>query len=176
MVAAVALAVCQLRSQGRLWWCACGQFNAWAGDVWSSHNSQHLLDPYSFTHVLHGVLLYGLVRWACPRSSQAWRMCLAIAIEALWEVFENSDFVIHRFRAVTMALDYQGDTIANSLGDILNCGVGVVLARRLGLWGSLVLFVVTELVLILWIRDSLLLNVWMLLCPSDWIKTWQMGP
>ena len=175
MVAIVLLAVCQLRIQGRLWWCACGPWSVWAGDVWSSHNSQHLLDPYSFTHVLHGVLLYGLATWAWPRLPHAWRLCLVISIEALWEVFENSAFVIDRFRTVTMAFDYQGDTIANSLGDILSCGFGVVLARRLRFWRSLTLFVVTELILLLWIRDSLLLNVWMLICPSDAIKAWQIG-
>jgi hypothetical protein len=151
--------VCQLRYQGRLWWCACGQFYPWAGDVWSSHNSQHFFDPYSFTHILHGVILCGLLTWAWPKVSPGWRLCLAVSIEALWEVLENTDFTIHRYRMLTIALDYQGDTIANSLGDILSCVIGFALARRLGLWGSLGLFVGTELLLIVWIGDSLFLDV-----------------
>ena len=159
MVAVLAVTVCQLRRQGRLWWCACGQFNLWAGDVWSSHNSQHLFDPYSFTHILHGVLLWGLLAWAWPKLSPTWRLCLAVCIEALWEVLENTDFTIHRYRELTIALDYQGDTIANSLGDILSCVVGFALARRIGLWGSVGLFLGIEIVLFLWIGDSLVLDV-----------------
>jgi hypothetical protein len=157
--AIVAAAVCQLHNQGRSWWCSCGQPTLWNGAVLSSHGSQHLFDPYSFTHVLHGVLLYGLLAWACPRLPPAWRFCLTVAIEALWEVFENTDFTIRRYRTLTIALGYEGDTITNSLGDLASCCVGWLLARRLGLRGSLVLFVTTELVLILWIGDSLVLDV-----------------
>ena len=175
LAAVLAAAVGQLRSQGRLWWCACGHLSLWSGDIWSSHNSQHLLDPYSFTHVLHGLVLCGLLAWAFPRLPPVWRLVLALSVEALWEVVENSAFIIDRYRELTIALDYQGDTIANSLGDILSCGVGFVLAGRLGFWGSLVLFCVTELVLVLWIRDSLLLNVVMLICPMDAIQAWQMA-
>ena len=104
----------------------------------------------------------------------AWRLCLAISLEAGWEVFENCDFTIERYREMTIALDYKGDSIANSLGDILSCGVGFLLTRRLGVWGSVSLFVATEVVLLIWIRDSLLLNVVMLTWPIDAIKTWQM--
>jgi hypothetical protein len=167
--------VYQLRRQGRLWWCSCGEIYLWAGDTRSSHNSQHLFDPYSFTHVLHGVILYGVLAWGIPRLRPAWRLWLALSIEALWEVFENSDFIIHRYRAATISLGYLGDTIVNSLGDILSCGIGFTLARRLGFRGSLGLFVVTEAVLLLWIRDSLLLSVVMLIHPIDAIKAWQMG-
>lgn len=159
MAAVMTATVCQLRHQGRLWWCACGQFYPWAGDVWSSHNSQHLFDPYSFTHILHGLVLYGLLAWTWPKLSLAWRLCLAVSIEALWEVLENTDFTIQRYRTLTIALDYQGDTIANSLGDILSCCTGFALARQLLFWGSVGLFVGTELMLFVWIGDSLLLDV-----------------
>jgi hypothetical protein len=169
-----AAAACQLRWQGRCWWCACGQPYLWVSDARGPHNSQHLLDPYSLTHVLHGVILCGLLAWTLPRLPAVWRLVLAVGLEALWEVIENSAFVIQRYR--TAALGYEGDTIANSLGDILSCVAGFLLARRLGLRGSLVLTLVTEAVLLLWIRDSLLLSVVMLICPIDAIKTWQTGP
>jgi hypothetical protein len=165
----------QLRSQGRLWVCACGYFLLWSGNIWSSDNSQHLLDPYSFTHLLHGFLFWWLLAWAAPRLSIVWRLTLAVTIEALWEVFENSNFVIQRYREATLALGYQGDTIINSLGDILLCALGFLLARWLGWRRSLLLFVLTELVLLLWIRDSLILNILMLIYPLDGIKEWQMG-
>jgi len=133
------------------------------------------LDPYSFTHVLHGFVLCGLLALIVPRLSQIWQLWLAVSIEALWEVLENSEFVIRRYREETAALGYHGDTIVNSLGDILVCGLGFVLARRLGLRRTLVLFVVTEVVLAIWIRDNLTLNILMLIYPIEGVKEWQAG-
>lgn len=97
-------------------------------------------------------------------------------MEALWEVLENSEYVINRYREATAALGYHGDTVVNSLGDIASCAVGFMLARRLGLWRSLALFVVTEAVLTIWIRDSLILEVLMLIHPVSAIKAWQLCP
>ena len=163
----------QLRSQGRLWWCSCDYLLLWSEDPWSSDNSQHLLDPYSFTHVLHGFLFCGLIALIAPRLRKAWQLWLAISLEAVWEVIENSRFVIERYREETAALGYQGDTIVNSLADILLCAIGFVLARRLGFRRTLALFVVTELALAAWIRDNLSLNVLMLLYPIEAVKEWQ---
>ena len=101
------------------------------------------------------------------------RFCLAIFIETLWEVIENSDAVIHRYRAATIALGYEGDSVINSLGDIASCALGVALAGRLGARASLVLLVVTEVVLLFWIRDNLFLNILMLFHPIEAIKAWQ---
>ncbi|HEX9369705.1 MAG TPA: DUF2585 family protein [Roseiflexaceae bacterium] len=175
IAAVLAITAYQLHRQGRLWWCSCGYILLWAGDTHSSDNSQHIFDPYSFTHVLHGFVLCGLLAWALPRLSWDWRLWLALALEALWEVVENTAFVIERYREATLALGYQGDTIVNSLGDILCCGIGVLLARRLGLRRSLAVFVLTEIVLVVWIRDSLILNIIMLIYPIEAIKAWQMG-
>jgi hypothetical protein len=147
----------------------------WAGNVWSSDNSQHWLDPYSFTHLLHGVVFFWLLAWLRPRLSPMWLLFIALAVESVWEVFENSAFIIDRYRETTAALGYNGDTIINSLGDILVCGLGFMLAIRLGFRRSLVLFVITELGLLVWIRDSLVLNVVMLLYPVEAIKLWQIG-
>jgi uncharacterized protein DUF2585 len=162
-----------LRSQGRLWWCSCDYLLIWSGDPWSSDNSQHLLDPYSFTHVLHGFLLCGLLSLIAPRLSALWRLWLAVTIEAVWELIENSEFVIRRYREETAALGYHGDTIVNSLADILLCGVGFVLARRLGFRLTAALFVATEVTLAILIRDNLILNIVMLIHPIDAIKDWQ---
>jgi hypothetical protein len=173
IVVVLAGTVYQLRSQGRLWWCSCDYVLLWSGDAWSSDNSQHLLDPYSFTHVLHGFVLCGLLALIIPRLSPVWQLWLAVSIEAGWEVLENSEFVIQRYRQETAALGYHGDTIVNSLGDILVCGLGFVLARNLGLRHTLGLFVGIEIALAFWIRDSLLLNIIMLVYPIDAIKEWQ---
>lgn len=162
-----------LRSQGRLWWCSCDYLLLWSGDPWSSDNSQHLLDPYSFTHLLHGFVLCGLLALIVPRMSTLWQLWLAVSIEALWELIENSEFIIRRYREETAALGYHGDTIVNSLSDILMCGLGFALARHLGFRRTLALFVLTEVTLAILIRDNLSLNILMLIYPIDAVKEWQ---
>lgn len=164
-----------LDQQGRLWICKCGRVKLWAGDIWSADNSQHLFDPYSFTHILHGFIFFWVASWLLPRLHFGWQLWLTILVEAAWEVGENTEAVIQRYREATLALGYDGDTIVNSLSDIVLCGVGVFLARRLGFWRTLALFVLTEVVLTLWIRDSLLLNILMLLYPIEAIRNWQVG-
>lgn len=168
-------AVAGLYWQGRLWICRCGRVLLWTGDVWSSDNSQHVSDPYSFTHIEHGLIFYVVLDLVFPRMRFVWKLCVALVVEAVWEVFENSAFVIQRYREVTAALGYEGDTIVNSVGDILFCALGVGIARYLGGWRAMVLLVVMEVVLVVWIRDSLLLNVIMLVYPLEAIRVWQRG-
>ena len=175
IVAVLAIAVFQLRHQGRTWWCSCHQYFLWAGEIWSSHNSQHLFDPYSFTHVLHGFAFCWLLTLGLPRLTPAWRLWLATLVEAAWEVFENTEFVIQRYREETAALGYTGDSVFNSLGDILTCILGFMIAQRLGFKRSILVFAVTEVLLLLWIRDSLLLEILMLIYPIDALKAWQIG-
>jgi Protein of unknown function (DUF2585) len=163
-----------LRGEGRLWICSCGRLLIWAGQVCSANNSQQFLDPYSFTHVLHGVAYAWLLTLIVPRLNFSWRLWLAVTLGSLWELLENSDFIINRYRTETAALGYQGDTIVNSLGDILCCLAGFVIAQRLGWRRSLVLFFLIEVVLLFWIRDSLLLETVMLLHPFEALKAWQM--
>jgi hypothetical protein len=175
LTAVFLLTALQLHHQGRLWICSCGQLWLWAGDIWSANNSQHLFDPYSFTHLLHGLAFFWILAWLLPQFNLSWRLFITIAVEATWEIIENAPFIINRYRETTLALGYNGDTVINSLADIWLCGVGFVLAQRLGWRRTLFLFSLTELILTLWIRDGLLLNVLMLLYPIDAIRTWQMG-
>ena len=165
----------QLHRQGRAWFCACGRVLAWTGEAWSGNTSQHLFDPYSFTHVLHGFVFCGLLAWGLPRAPWQWKLCLALALEALWELIENTEFVVRRYRENTMALGYEGDTVFNSLGDILACALGFLLARQLGWRRATAVFALTEIALLILIRDSLLLSVLMLLRPVEALKNWQAG-
>ena len=164
-----------LSLEGRSLWGACSGFSLWEGDIWSACCSQRLLDPYSFTHGLHGLVLGGILAWLLPRTSLPLRGLGALSLEALWEVAENSPFIIQRYREATIALGYTGDSIINSLGDVLCCGAGFVLAHHLGWKKAALVFMVTELAMLFWVRDNLTLNVLMLLCPIDAIKAWQMG-
>jgi len=175
LAALLALTAALLRWQGRLWVCDCGRVLFWTGEAWGGDTSQHLFDPYSFTHVLHGVVFAGLLALALPRVARPRRFLLAVAAEAVWEVVENTQYVINRYREATAALGYTGDTVLNSLGDIAACALGFLAASRLGAARSVVLFLLVEVVLLLTIRDSLLLNIIMLLYPLDSIRAWQAG-
>jgi hypothetical protein len=163
-----------LHAEGRHSLCTCGHFAVWVSDWCSSNTSQQLLDPYSLTHVLHGFLYFWLISLLFKRMPREWQFWLAMLIESAWEVFENTSFVINKYRTETAALGYQGDTIVNSLGDLGCALLGFVLARRLGLWRSLIVFVLIEVMLTLWIHDSLLLQMLMLVRPVEAIKLWQI--
>lgn len=175
VAAILAATVILLRAQERVWRHDCGRILGWVGDAWSSHTSQHLFDPYSFTHVLHGLAFCGLLALLASRWSWGRRLCVALALEAAWELFENSAFVINRYRAATVSLGYQGDSIVNSLGDLAACALGFAIAWRLGWRRSIIFFLVTEAALMWWIRDSLTLNIVMLIYPIEAIKIWQLG-
>jgi len=163
-----------LWAEGRMLLCSCGVFRFWVGDTCSSSNSQQLFDPYSFTHVLHGFLLFWLVALVLRRAAPAWQLWLALTLEAAWEVFENTRFVIDRYRAETAALGYTGDTIVNSFGDLTCAVAGFLVAQQLGVKRAVIVFLVLEVILAVWIHDSLLLQILMLIHPVEAIKQWQM--
>lgn len=170
------LMVVLLYSQGRLWWCKLGDYAIYVNEAWnSSHTSQHFLDPYTFTHILHGVLFFWLAALIFPKLSVAWRFFIATSVEAAWEVLENTNYTIEKYRENTASLDYFGDSILNCVGDLLACAVGFWIAFKLGWWKSLIFFLLIEIVLLLWIRDGLLLNILMLIYPLDPVKNWQMN-
>jgi hypothetical protein len=175
VAALVLLALVYLRLQGRVAWCACGGWSPVSLKVNSQHNSQHLFDAYSLSHVLHGVLFFGILWLFRRRLSLNVRAAIAAAIEIGWEVLENSPVVIDRYRTATVALGYSGDSIANSLGDVVSFVLGFYLARKLGLWWSIGLFLAVELLMLWAMRDNLTLNVLMLLWPIDAIRQWQSG-
>jgi hypothetical protein len=171
----LALLAIVLFAMGRAPWCECGYVKLWHGVVMSSENSQHITDWYTFSHIVHGFGLYGLV-WLVWRSGPlGLRLTLATAIEVLWEIIENTDLVIDRYREATIALDYYGDSVINSLADVVACAAGFALAAAIPVWASVAFFVATEVAMVLWIRDCLALNVLMLVWPVEAIKEWQMG-
>ena len=68
-----------------------------------------------------------------------------------------------------------GDTILNSVADVAAFALGYTAAIRLPVRISALVFLAVEAGLLLTIRDSLLLNVLMLLHPIEAIRVWQMG-
>lgn len=176
-VAVSTLLSCILLLLGRTWWCSCETLALWSGDPLSSHNSQHLLDPYSFSHLQHGLLFYAFF-WLLGRrfiGVKEWGFVAALFLEVTWEGLENSSLIIDRYRTATMSLGYYGDSIVNSLGDLASCAIGFLLCRRFPAIVMGALFVFIEGMMILLYRDSLLINILMLTFPVEAIKRWQVG-
>jgi hypothetical protein len=206
--------VVAMRFEGRVWCCDCDSpWTVWKGDVWTSHCSQHVLDPYSFTHFTHGLIFCVVLGWvaklldkwgasrataslpseAVPGDTRAehglsrkpsrgtwtfpvhWRFFASVLLASAWEVAENSPFVINRYRAATMSLDYLGDSVTNAVADVVCCGVGFWVSRRIGVRMSMALLVAIEIGLLVTTRDNLTLNVLMLVSPVESVKAWQMG-
>jgi hypothetical protein len=152
-----------------------GKFGLWEGNIWSSECSQRLVDPYSFSHIGHGILFFGMLWLVARRLPPSRRYLIALFVEAGWELLENSPIIINRYRSQTIAQGYDGDSVMNSLSDIVMMSLGFLIASRVRPWVSVAILLTMEIGCALWIRDNLTLNVIMLIHPIAAIKSWQMA-
>jgi len=159
--------------------CECGYVKIWHSAVISSENSQHIFDWYSLTHFIHGLAFYFILviieRISKIKIPILTKLVIAVILACGWEILENSDYIINRYRTATISLDYFGDSIINSAGDILAMGLGFWFANKRAAWQSVVVFITIEIFLLLAIRDNLLINLIMLVHPIEAIKLWQNG-
>lgn len=155
--------------------CTCGTVKFWHGAVVSSENSQHISDWYTLSHLAHGVLFYGLAHLVLGRFALHWRLAAATLIEAAWEIVENTDMIINRYREATIALDYFGDSVLNSSSDIVAMWIGFWITSRLPVWASIAFLFALEGIALYAIRDGLALNILMLTYPLEAVRVWQAG-
>lgn len=160
---------------GRTFFGPDGRFGLWEGDIWSAANSQRFADPYSFSHIGHGIVFFALLWLAARKLHERTRLLIAVVMEAAWEILENSPIIIERYRQATIAQGYEGDSIFNSMSDLLMMMGGFVLAWKLRPWQSLAVLLAMELGCLFWVRDNLTLNVLMLIYPIQAIKAWQLA-
>ncbi|MFD1158593.1 DUF2585 domain-containing protein [Roseovarius aestuarii] len=173
LTSVLVLATCAiLLWMGRVPWCACGYVDLW-GTVGTSEGSQQLFDWYTPSHLLHGFIFYAALWLVARRLPVGWRLVIATLVECAWEIAENTNAVIERYREVTISLDYYGDSVLNSFSDIVAMLVGFWLARMLPVWVSFAIVIGFELLTMAIIRDGLALNVIMLLWPLEAIRDWQ---
>jgi hypothetical protein len=177
LIAAGGIAI--LFAMGRPPICECGVVRLWTGAVNSPENSQQLSDWYTFSHIIHGMIFYagGYLlwrRWGLFGGAPArWAFPIAVALEAGWELLENSPLIIERYRSVTANFGYAGDSIINSAADIVWMSLGFWIAARLPWKATLALAIAFELMTLAIIRDNLTLNVLMLIYPVEAIRVWQ---
>jgi hypothetical protein len=160
---------------GRNLICPCGTVRFWDGWPAPGESSQHLFDWYSLSHVIHGILFFALLWLVARRLSFGWRLAIATLIEVAWEVVENSASVIEHYRTNTISVDYNGDSVVNSLADVAAMWLGFWLARIFPVWLSVVTILVLEIVALMAVRDGLFLNVLSFVWPMEAIVEWQAG-
>jgi hypothetical protein len=160
---------------GRSLICKCGFVKLWWwGAKGAPEESQHIFDIYATSHVLHGIIFYFLL-WLISRGHlSVWaRLVMAVLLESGWELFENGNYLINRYRAA--GVDYSGDSIINSVADIVSMMTGFLIASRVPPWVSVLILIATEVIVAILIRDNLLLNIISLVHPIEWITKWQEG-
>ncbi len=162
-----------LLAMGRVPICTCGTIKFWYGALNTSENSQHITDWYTFSHIIHGFIFYGVLALVWPGGSMTWKIAIATVVESAWEITENTPWIINKYRETTIALNYFGDSVLNSMSDLGAMMLGFWLASRLPVWLTVTLAIAAELIVGALIRDNLTLNVIMLLWPQDAIREWQ---
>ena len=169
----MAVQVVVLHLLGRVWICACGTIRFWVGDIHSSELSQQILDWYTPSHVIHGMIFYGILHLFLPRTPVLARLAIAVGIEVAWEIAENSPWVIEAYRKQALAAGYTGDSILNSVLDTVAMMTGFAIARLLPWQATVALALLAEVTVGALVHDNLTLNILNFIHRFPAIEAWQ---
>jgi hypothetical protein len=162
-----------LHLMGRVWICSCGSIRLWVGDIHSSELSQQVLDWYTPSHIIHGILFYGILHLLLPRAPVLLRLAIAVGLEGAWEIAENSPAVIQEYRKQATAAGYVGDSILNSLLDTVAMMTGFAIARLLPWQATVALALAAEIAVGAIVHDNLTLNILNFIHRFPAIEAWQ---
>ncbi len=174
-LALIGVQIAVLNQFGQPFFAASGRLLLWVGDPFSPDTSQQFSDWYSFSHIIHGFIFYGLLRLVAPRLPLGARLLLAMGLEISWEIAENTPFVIEAYRKQALAVGYVGDSIFNSVSDTVMMVLGFFFASRAPALVTVVLAIALELFTGYMIRDNLTLNILNFVAPMDAVHAWQAG-
>jgi hypothetical protein len=169
----LALQALVLHALGRVWICTCGTLRFWVGDIHSAELSQQIFDWYTPSHVIHGMLFYGILHLLLPRTPVLARLALAVGLEVAWEIAENSPWVIEAYRKQALAAGYTGDSILNSVLDTVAMMAGFALARLLPWQATVALALLAEVTVGALVHDNLTLNILNFIHRFPAIEAWQ---
>jgi hypothetical protein len=177
-LALIAIQITVLYDFGQPAFSTTGRIMLWVGDVWSNETSQQLADWYSFSHIIHGFIFFGILHLIAPRLPVAARLLIAMGVEIAWEITENSPATIQHYRQQAIAAGYVGDSILNSVSDTTMMSIGFLIAWRTSWRYVAIAAICMELFTLAMVRDNLTLNVIGLVLPGDWapihaIHDWQ---
>ena len=172
----IAITAGLLYAAGRSPICPCGTVKFFDFVPKAGEDSQHIFDWYTFSHILHGLIFYFAI-WLVGRGRVPFTVAILIALvlEGAWEVFENSQYIINRYQSQSISEQYNGDSVINSVGDLLTMAFGFFLASRLPVLASIAVLIGVEVWMAWMIRDNLTLNIISLTHPIEWISQWQEG-
>ena len=173
--ALLALQVGALWALGQPWISASGKILLWANNPLSPETSQQIADWYALSHIVHGFIFYGLLKFFQPRLSFGVMLLIAMGLEISWEIAENTPMVIDAYRKQALAIGYAGDSILNSLMDTLMMALGFLFASRTPVWVTVAAGVAMEVLAAVVIRDGLILNILNFTYPIPFIERWQAG-
>lgn len=169
----IVVQIAALHAMGQPPICTCGIIRLWQGDVLGPENSQQLTDWYTPSHIIHGLLFSLGLKALFPRLSLVKAFAIALCLEITWELIENSPPMIARYRQQALAQGYSGDSILNSVSDVLACTTGFFVARAIPVKFTLALILAAELFTGYMIRDNLSLNIIQLVHPVAALSHWQ---
>ena len=117
------------------------------------YKDRSVFDPYSITHISHGILFYYIMNYINPKQNQN-NLYISLLIETTWEILENTTLIKIYREYDKYSENYIGDSIVNILSDIIFMIIGFLFASKYK-FSAFMFFIVSEIILYIKIKDNL---------------------